>query len=65
MSKCFWRNNNWKNISLNAFNDIESIPTINGKCIKNTLFTPDDKYYYECNNEDVGMPCAKVHVIFH
>ena len=48
-----------KIISLDNFNDIENIPAQNGKCIKNTLFTPDNKYCYECNNKDIGMPGCK------
>ena len=46
-------------MSFEIFNNLEKMPAINGKCEKNTLFTPDNKYCYECNNIYIGIPGCK------
>ena len=48
-----------KNISLEKFENIESILAKNGVCERKNFFTPDGKNCYACNNEEVGMPGCK------
>ena len=48
-----------KELSDDAFSEIESIPAKNGSCESNKFFTPDGINCYACNNKEVGMVGCK------
>ena len=45
-----------QNINLNNYQYYSRVESIEGKCQNNTLFTPDGKYCYKCNEYNIGMP---------
>ena len=48
-----------KSIPLTKYEEEEKVPTKDGVCENNKLFTPDGINCYECNNKNIGMPGCK------